>query len=89
MPSEDERQLDLKDIMRSAHGRRFIWSLLQDAKVFDNTFSSDPYTHAFNAGFREFGVRINREIMALFPAFYDIMFQEARVTDAEDAAQPE
>jgi len=80
---EEERMLDLKDIMRVPQGRRFIWSILQDTGVFGNTFSPDPYTHAFNAGFRQYGVRLNSELVEEIPAFYDMMVQESRVGVAD------
>ena len=85
MPDNNTRILDLKDIMRHEHGRRFIWTVLQDTKVFENGFSSDPYVHAYTAGLRQYGVDLNKELISEMPAFYDMMLQESRIAHVEES----
>lgn len=82
---EDEKKKDSKanpdtlavrNMMRTEGGRSYIWNHLQSCGVFENIFNIDPIQHAFNAGLREAGLRLERDIKAYEPLYYIKMIEE-------------
>lgn len=68
--------LAISNIMRNEDSRNFIWKHLQSAGVFESTFNKDPIQHAFNAGLRESGLQLERDIKAATPGDYLKMIKE-------------
>lgn len=67
-PSEKKntsRELELytmRELMRTENGRAFMWRCLQNCGTFDNMFNIEPVQHAFNAGKRDHGLWLAREL---------------------------
>lgn len=79
--AEDERRKDLADIekqMETAQGRRIIWRLLEQCKVFATTFSAEPLVMAFNEGQRNTGLQFLADVMEVAPKKYMVMTLEAQ-----------
>lgn len=55
--AEDAADQDLATVLITASGRRFIWRLVDMFSAEKDTFSSDPYMHAYNAGQQSVGIR--------------------------------
>ncbi len=72
----DHDALVLENIMRTEPGRSYMWRKLQEWGVFESIWSSDPNTHSYNAGRREAGVELNREIRSAAPGYYVKMIEE-------------
>jgi len=66
---DDQNHNDLKFILDSAQGRRYIWRVLERCGVFKSSFvtSSEIY---FNEGKRDIGLKILAEIMECDPQAY-------------------
>lgn len=71
---------ELKDIMETEGGRRFIYRLLQDCGVDNTALIIDPYSSAYHTGRRSVGMEILKDIRKL-PGGWDLeilMRMEAR-----------
>lgn len=69
---------DLKQVMSTEYGRRFIWKTLSASGVFHSSFSSDPYSTAFNEGARNKGLELFKNVMSVCPDLYLVMAEEAK-----------
>lgn len=74
--SEKIETSDLSDTMKTANGRAVIWRVLQASGVDSDTFSQDPYRHAYIAGKRSVGVWLLNEIRATSPGEVITMYKE-------------
>lgn len=73
-----ERELsDLRVVLSTREGRRFIWRYLCESGVFRTSFTGNSYTY-FNEGRREIGIRLMADIDAAQPEAYFQMGQEAK-----------
>lgn len=68
---------DLKAVMSSEEGRRFMWRLLAESHVFGSSFSADPYLTAFKEGCRNFGLQMFEGLHRVCPELYALMADEA------------
>lgn len=72
------RELELQDIRKvvsTREGRRFLWRLLAEAKVFGSCFTGNSATF-FNEGRREFGVFLLTEMLQADKQAYMLMQDE-------------
>lgn len=69
---------DLKQVMSTECGRRFIWKTLSASGVFGVSFTSDPYITAFNEGRRNKGLELFNDVMSVCPDLYLVMAEEAK-----------
>ena len=76
MSDDKAENLAISNIMRNEDGRGFIWSQLQACSVFESMFDNDPIQHAYNAGMREAGLRLDRLIKEAEPSYYVKMIEE-------------
>jgi hypothetical protein len=54
-----QRESDLRSILQTPEGKRFMWYLLSDTNIFGMTFvPDDPYQTAFNEGRRNVGTML-------------------------------
>lgn len=74
---EQERD-DLKAVMATRAGRRFVWRLLAQAGIARDSGSLDPYVMAYEKGARIAGLELLLEIDAACPERYDDMKREQR-----------
>ena len=68
---------DLRQIMDSVHGRRFIWRLLDKAGVFRTSFTGNSTTF-FNEGMRNLGLMVLADVHQACANQYIQMMQEAK-----------
>lgn len=60
-----ERQYDdLRIVLTSRAGRRFIWRLLEEGRVFHSTFHTDAGVMAFGEGKRAGAIALINELVA-------------------------
>lgn len=76
---------DLRDIMQTEGGRRFIYRLLQSCGTDNAAFIVEPYASAYHTGRRSVGVEVLSSIRKM-PDGWDlelIMRKEARAQPKE------
>lgn len=71
---------DFKWLMASKRGRRIVWRLLEQAGVFQLSFSPNAMQMAFAEGRRSYGNRTLAQIHALCPEQYTVMVLEQTKT---------
>jgi hypothetical protein len=69
---------DLRHVLNSKQGRRFVWRQLSAAGIYNLSFSTDTATMAFNEGGRNRGLTLLAEIMRTCPERYTDMLVEQR-----------
>lgn len=77
---------DLCKVLKSPEGRRLLWAIMEDSRVFRTTYSGNPYDTAFREGKRAIGVAMLGRIMDADPGAFPLMQREAE-TDNVAAAQ--
>lgn len=80
--AELQRRLDLREVLRTRSGRRYLWTLLCECGVFTSSFDPEALMMARNEGERNVGLRLFAEINEVDPAMYHTMAIEAQ-QDAE------
>lgn len=88
--SAENEGLDIKWLMGSRRGRRFVWRLLEQAGVFRSSFNPTAMIMAFNEGLRSYGNRTLTLVHQHCPELYPVMMKEnthAGKPDAERATQ--
>jgi hypothetical protein len=68
---------DVKKIMGSYEGRRFMWRLLDRAGVFRTSFTGNSTTF-FNEGMRNIGLIVLADVMAACADQYVVMMNELK-----------
>ncbi|HDS9360802.1 TPA: hypothetical protein QH850_003374 [Enterobacter chengduensis] len=68
---------DIQFVMGSEQGRRVIWSLLEQGKVFAPCFAGDSHLTAFNEGQRNLALALFQRVMTNCPDQYLKMAAEA------------
>lgn len=69
---------DLRDVLSTRQGRRFVWKQLASAGVFRLSFvHGEPETTIFNEGRRSLGLALMAEIHELDAGLYAQMANEA------------
>ncbi len=80
---------DIKWLMSSKRGRRFVWRLLEKAGVFRSSFNTNAMTMSFSEGNRNYGLNLLNSIHTLCPELYPTMIKEQKnVRNADDGSQP-
>lgn len=60
---EDDQWLsDLRWLMEDARGRRLMWAIISEAKIFHGSFSTNGSATMFNEGRRAMGLWLLREL---------------------------
>ena len=83
--ARDSRKVQLSDIrfiLDSKQGRRFIWRLLEEAKVFGSIWEQSAKIH-YNAGKQDFGHYILGELTEARPEALLQMMQDAKKISEE------
>ena len=73
---KEQNNEDLKNILSSAGGRRFLWKMLEECGVYKISFTGDDRT-IFNEGKRQIGLRLIEDIFDASPNSYAEMRLEA------------
>ena len=80
---------DIKWLMSSKRGRRFIWRLLELAGVFRSSFNTNAMAMSFSEGNRNYGLQLLNQIHTLCPELYPTMIKEQKnVRNADDGSRP-
>lgn len=75
--SKREEELErLKELLGNKHFRKWLWKLLDYAKVFHTSANLDPHSMAIASGKRDVGLRIFGDILAADPNAYSLMITE-------------
>ena len=73
-----ERELnDLRLVMSSVEGRRFVWRLLEKAGVFRTSFTGNSTTF-FNEGMRNMGLMVLGDVHEAAAEAYIVMMNESK-----------
>ena len=79
---------DIKWLMSSKRGRRFIWRLLELAGVFRSSFNTNAMAMSFSEGNRNYGFQLLNQIHTLCPELYPTMIKEQKnVRNADDGSR--
>jgi hypothetical protein len=82
--AEEERQArekelnDLRWVMGTKQGRRFMWRLLSKAGLYQSSFNTNNAVMAFNEGNRNAGLQQLNDIMEACPERYNEMLTEQK-----------
>lgn len=68
---------DIRQVMSTESGRRVVWAVLEQGKVFAATFAIDPCVTAFNEGKRNLALALFSRVMSVCPEQYLKMADEA------------
>lgn len=79
----ETEESDYKWLMSTAQGRRIVWRMLEQSKIYQLSFSIDAMAMAFNEGNKNFGLQLLATISALAPAEYLEMIKEAKNDPAD------
>lgn len=73
----DEELADMRFILSSVEGRRFIWRYLSRCRIFEVSYLGNANDTIFNEGSREIGLRILDEVTHADPRAYMKMVNES------------
>src|SRR3954469_23266490 len=74
---KEREQSDLRKVLSSAEGRRVVWRVLGEAKVFHGCFSLNGLEMAKNEGKRDLGLFILNDLLKSHPDAFAQMQREA------------
>lgn len=79
---------DVKWLMGNRTGRRIVWTLLENAGMYQSSFSTDTHLMSFQEGKRNYGLELTNRIHKHCPDEYNLMIKEHK-SDALDVAVAE
>lgn len=83
-----EREADLRGVMSTPAGRRFVWRLIDaDAGVLRHSHAGEALATAFNEGRRALGISLLQEVQKVTPADYVRMVGEHLSTHEDGERQ--
>jgi len=68
---------DVRNVLNSAFGRRFVWRLLEFSGIYKTSFTGNSHTF-FNEGMRNIGLSIMTDINEACPEQLITMMKEAK-----------
>lgn len=74
--AKDNELSDVKFILSTEAGRRFIWKTLERCKVYELSFNHSGAITSFNEGMRNIGLIILSDVMGASPEAYLQMMKE-------------
>lgn len=83
--ARENEDSDVKWLMSSKRGRRFVWRLMDQAGTFRSVFNTNAMAMAFAEGNRNTGLRILAMVTSLCPEHYPAMLKE----NTDDRSQPD
>jgi hypothetical protein len=69
---------DLKSVLSTVQGRRFVWKYLEKCGVYTTSFSESPHRTMFLEGQRNIGLMLMADINAADPYLYVKMMNESK-----------
>jgi hypothetical protein len=85
--ARDQALADLRSVMDTPAGRRFMWGLLGECGLYRASFNNSGSITAFNEGQRDIGLRLVARITQDCPAQYLTMQGEAIEADRKATEQ--
>ncbi|HLT01104.1 MAG TPA: hypothetical protein VK001_02955 [Geminicoccaceae bacterium] len=82
----EEAAADLREVLSTEGGRRFVWRLLGDSGIFRTSFTGNSETF-FREGERNVGLKVFNAIHQVCPDLYLVMQREAAERAERDAAE--
>ncbi len=73
---------DLKFLLSSKQGRRFLWKQLEFCRVFSTSFTGNSQTF-FNEGMRNVGLKLFNDILRAEPESFAVMQRESNEVISE------
>jgi hypothetical protein len=78
---EEQEEADLRALLSTDYGRRFLWAELARRRVFATGFHTDAMVFAHNEGRRASGVELMTLIIETDPKAWILMQQEAAAAE--------
>ena len=78
----DQELNDIKSILQTQAGRRFLWRLLSHCKTFESIWEPSAKIH-YNSGIQDLGHFIMAEIVACDESALLLMMKEKQIKDKE------
>lgn len=67
---------DMRWLLKTEQGRRFVWRLLEKAGIYRSTYSQDASHAAFLEGVRSVGLMVIADVFEADPDAYAMMLRE-------------
>jgi len=83
----EQKENDLRDVLSSASGRRFVYRILEEAGVYSDGFNTNAAVMGFHAGKRNMGLFLLKDIEDKFIDQYSQMRREHKSDLLSDAAE--
>lgn len=77
------QDMDLKALLETDLGRRFVWRILSESAVLHSSFEPNAMTMAFKEGRKSLGYLLLGDIERVCPGLYLRMVEEARTHSAK------
>lgn len=74
---EDQKENDLRYVLASDQGKRFIWGLLEACGIFKSSFTGSSETY-FLEGQRNIGLKLLADVMKTDPEAYIKMYKSGK-----------
>jgi len=92
--AEEKRQRqeatnDIIAVMNTAPGRRYIWRLLESARVFGSSYAHQSNQTFFREGQRNVGLAIFTAVLAASPELFLLMQKEHYILETPDTPAEE
>ena len=75
--NNNQELLDMRFILSTQQGRRFVWKNLTRAGIFQTSFTGNSTTF-FNEGKRDIGLKMLADVMEASPDSYVAMIRESK-----------
>lgn len=84
------RDADLRAVLGTEAGRRFVWRLIDGSGVFSQSYAGEALANAFNEGRRAVGIALMQESQTVSSRLYVEMLAEelARLERLKTAPEP-
>ena len=80
-----ERLNDVRHVMSTVQGRRFVWGVIADAGVFRSSFTNHSGRMSFNEGMRNMGLKVLDDVTEACPEQFALAQREYREKETVDA----
>lgn len=78
--------LCLRGVMSTIDGRHFMWEVLAQCGIYQDSFNADPHVHAHRAGMTSVGLILMKRILEECPGEHERMYTEHKYKEPESGA---
>lgn len=86
---EQERLNDIIAVMTEPAGRRYVWRLLEEARVFTSSYAHETNQTFFREGQRNVGLWIFTQLLEASPELFLLMQKEHYILEAPEVPAEE